>query len=116
MQIDVNRKIREPSSRWDVEAATGLKRDSLLRELGTQTHPHAALEFVDREFIQGGDGTGLHFYFPLTRMKYMGEFFKGALSVMAPEARTTLLKTPYHEEMFSNLDTLKRNPPVSSNE
>ena len=102
-------KVREPASVWDVEAATGLKAEKLIGELGSCAHPHQALRTIDRQILNSRDGSGLHFYFPLTRMKYIGEFLKGALSILAPRARITLLKTPYHEELCRHSAQLQRN-------
>ena len=103
------KRMREPRDIQDIKEATGFSPQDLKRNLGSMASPFKAVSFLDREVLHGSDGTGFHFWFPLTRMKYIGEFLSGALSEIAPNARATMLVTPAASEMTQNMQALRSN-------
>ena len=116
MKTVEGKRFREPRNLGDIESATGFEECDLKGKLGSRASPSKALEFLDEEILRGSRGEGMHFWFPLTRMKYMGEFMKGALSEMAPYARVTMLVTPAASSFGKNLGRLKSNVEGAKNE
>ncbi len=61
---------------------------------GPKVNPMEAVGWVDENWLKGSDGTGMHYIFPLAGMQNVGEFYQGVLSVLAPNAKVTLMPTP----------------------
>jgi hypothetical protein len=91
------KRMREPASLEDYQKKTGIDELLMLSRLGypPTLKPVEAVHLLDREFVRGTDGAGKHVFLPQTRMQSIGEFIKGALHIIAPKARVTILATPY---------------------
>jgi len=108
MAIAHKRRMKEPGSLEDFELKTGFGREAVLEKLAIRDikgrrpsfEPVKAVECLEKELLRGSDGSGMHFFFPLTQMEALGEFFKGVLRVVAPKARVTLLVTP--DRLYEN--------------
>src|SRR3989344_8668343 len=68
------------------------------------------LQSVERvkKMVRSSDGSGYHFFFPLTTAASSGELIKGILHVVAPEARVTFLVTPFQGGTNEEFPTLVR--------
>ncbi|MBD3417272.1 MAG: hypothetical protein GF416_09085 [Candidatus Altiarchaeales archaeon] len=68
-----------------------------------------ALRRIDENWLKGGDGSNMHFIFPLEGMGNIGLFMRGALSIIAPNARTTMLATPFASDSMEavKMDSLR---------